>query len=124
MEEKVQKLVEVPGVSKESASELFVAEKTLPMFATGTEYQKRYSVPAARRQRAIDSAVKQQGAARKCLTKVEPPSSRGVSAITAPRYPGAIQNTIPRTTYESAFGGKRMVGLPVRIRLLASKSKQ
>ena len=123
VQEHVHRLVNVAGVSKESASELFVAEKTLPMFATGSEYQKRYSVPAAHRQRAVASAMKVQKAARDCLTKVTAPSKRGATGLAAPHYPATVQNTIPRTTYQSAFGSKRMVGLPVRIRMLAAKQK-
>ena len=57
---KIKKLAETKGVAKQSAAELYVAEKMLPFFATGSEYQKRYSVPAAVRQKAVARIVKTQ----------------------------------------------------------------
>ena len=119
---KIKALVEAKGVAKQSAAELYVAEKMLPFFATGSEYQKRYSVPAAVRQKAVARIVKTQ---EKVAAGFRKPSSSAMKnnpiLSGGRRFPTSVQNIPARTSYQSAFGSGRATSLKARIRRLAAQ---
>ena len=102
---KLKKLAAQKGVAKQSAAELYVAEKMLPFFATGSEYQKRYSVPAAVRQKAVAKIVETQAKVAAGFRKPKSSSMKNDPILSGGRrYPTSVQNIPVRTSYQSAFG--------------------
>jgi hypothetical protein len=119
---KIKKLAETKGVAKQSAAELYVAEKMLPFFATGSEYQKRYSVPAAVRQKAVARIVKTQEKVAAGFRKPSGSSMKNNPILSGGRrFPTSVQNIPVRTSYQSAFGSGRATSLKARIRRLAAQ---
>ena len=118
----MKKLAAQKGVAKQSAAELYVAEKMLPFFATGSEYQKRYSVPAAVRQKAVAKIVETQAKVAAGFRKPKSSSMKNDPILSGGRrYPTSVQNIPVRTSYQSAFGSSRSTSLKARIRQLAAQ---
>lgn len=121
-QDKIQSLATQKGVAKQSASELFVAEKMLPFFATGTEYQKKYSVPAAIKQAAVNKVVNSQKKIASKIKKVNRPNTQN-----NPILRGSFKGLGPQinlTSYQSSYGNKRQSSLKARIRALAAADNQ
>ena len=110
------------GVGKQSANELYVAEKMLPFFATGSEYQKKYSVPAAVRSVAVAKVVKEQKTIASKIRKVNQPKTENNPILRGRRL--GLNNQINMTSYQSHFGAQRQPSMAARIRQLAAAEKK
>jgi hypothetical protein len=118
-QKKIAALATQKGVAKQSASELFVAEKMLPFFATGSEYQKKFSVPAAVRKSAISKVVEKQKSIASKIRKINRPNTENNPILRGKRL--GLQKNINMTSYQSCFGNDRQPSMKARIRALAAE---
>ena len=119
---KIKALATQKGVSKQSANELYVASKVLSTFATGSEYQKRYSVPAAVRSAAVNKVIVQQKNIASKIKKINRPSTENNPILRGKNL--NMNNMINMTSYQSSFGSSRQPSMKARIRALAAADKQ
>ena len=103
--------------ARESASHLYVADKTMPMFATQSSYQADVSTPAAKRMLAKEAVVEaeyRRNAGGACSSKTGP-------VLRNRRYPESVHNKF-MNSYQAAFGSK-MAGLSARIKPRAAERR-
>ena len=110
------------GVGKQSANELYVAEKMLPFFATGSEYQKKFSVPAAVRSAAVSKVVEQQKVIASKIKKINRPNTENNPILRGKRL--GLLSMKNETSYQSSYGGNRQSSIKARVRALAAAEKQ
>ena len=118
---KIRAMATQKGVAKQSASELFVAEKMLPFFATGSEYQKKFSVPAAVRRAAVSKVVEKQKAIASTIKKITRPATENNTILRGRRL--GLDSMINLTSYQSHFGNNRQPSLKARIGALAAADR-
>ena len=77
------------------------------------------STPAAKRMLAKEAVVEKQNIVREMLVAPAPVKFSG-PVLRNRRYPESVHNKFMRTSYQAAFGSKRMAGLSARIKLRAA----